>query len=254
MIFEAVCVSHMGRVRFNNEDNFLFDQVVLPVNNRGLSETLTLKSNMETPVCVGVFDGMGGEKYGEDASYIAGVTFRESMKNASGQRPETLLSGACMEANQLICNLTKKRHVRCIGATVAVLYVCEDRVWICNLGDSRIYSLNEAGLSQLSVDHTDAAYLKSRGINKKPSLTQHLGIEPEEMLIEPFVDSREFRVGEKYLLCSDGLTDMVEERVMADILRESDDLKYCAEKLLKLALDNGGRDNTTVILCQIKEI
>lgn len=254
MLFEAICVNHMGRVRFNNEDNFLFNKTVLPIKNRGLDEPLAFSEDMINTICVGVFDGMGGAEYGEEASYLAAVSFRDKIFiEPLTENPEELLVEICTDANQLICNLTKQKRVSCIGTTVAVLYVHDRKIWICNLGDSRIYVLKENGLQQVSVDHTDAAYIRSRGIKKKPQLTQHLGIEPNEMLIEPFIDKYDAQNGDKYLLCSDGLTDMVEESVIESILREGDNLQISAQKLLRLALDNGGKDNTTIILCQIKE-
>ena len=254
MMIEAVCVNHMGKVRCNNEDNFFFDGTVLPTDNRGLPQALTMRRDTASPVCVAVFDGMGGEQFGEEASYIAGNTFRKRILSEDGREPERFLTGVCLEANKLICDFAKEKHVRCTGSTVAVLYAFEDRLWMCNLGDSRVYALSEGNLVQWSVDHTDGSYLQRNGIKKKPVLTQHLGIRPEEMVIEPFVDSRYPLPGEKYLLCSDGLTDMVDERTLEAVLQEKTELRECAEKLLKLALEQGGRDNITIILCQFKDV
>lgn len=254
MIIDAVCVNHMGRIRCNNEDNFFFDGKVLLPDNQGLGQTLVMRKEASEPVCVAVFDGMGGEQYGEEASFIAGNTLRKKLVFEDGCAPERFLAELCTEANQEICNFAKNKHVRCTGSTAAVLYAFEDRLWVCNLGDSRVYAMSEGNLVQWSVDHTDGAYLQKNGIKKKPSLTQHLGILPEEMMIEPFVDSRFPLPDEKYLLCSDGLTDMVDSFAIEAVLQEKTELKVIAEKLLKMALDNGGRDNITIILCQIKDV
>lgn len=254
MIIEAVCISHMGNVRCNNEDNLFFHGKVLATDNQGLSEVLEMRVDADTPVCVAVFDGMGGEQYGEEASFIAGDTLRKRMVLEEGRVPEIFLTKVLLEANQIICDFAKEKRARCVGSTAAMLYAFEDKLWVCNLGDSRVYALSEGELVQWSVDHTDGAYLQKNGIRKKPSLTQHLGIAPEEMMIEPFVDSRFPRADEKYLLCSDGLTDMVEHHVLEAVLKEKVELKQTAQKLLQLALDNGGRDNITMILCRIKDV
>lgn len=254
MIVESVCVSHMGNIRCNNEDNLYFQGTVLATDNKGLTEMLEMRVETSKPVCVAVFDGMGGEQYGEEASFIAADTLRKRIIVEEGRAPEIFLNKVLVEANQIICDFAKEKHARCVGSTAAMLYAFEDRLWVCNLGDSRVYALSEGELVQWSVDHTDGAYLQRNNIHKKPSLTQHLGIEPEEMLIEPFVDSRYPRADEKYLLCSDGLTDMVDSRTLEAVLKERTDLKSTAQKLLQLALENGGRDNITIILCQLKDV
>ena len=254
MIFEAVCMNHMGKVRSNNEDNFFFNGMVLFPDNQGLNRILTMSRETSVPVCVAVFDGMGGEEFGEEASYIAGNLLRERLPREDGSEPENFLTRLCLDANKQVCDFAKEKHVRCTGSTVAALYAFEDRLWICNLGDSRVYALSEGNLIQWSVDHTDGAYLQQNGINKKPALTQHLGIPTEEMMIEPFVDSRYPLPGEKYLLCSDGLTDMVDEKTIEAVLQEKIELEQCAGKLMELALNQGGRDNITLIVCRMTDV
>lgn len=253
MMIEAVCMNHKGKVRCNNEDNLFFDGKVLEPDNQGLNLLLTMKKDTSAPVCVAVFDGMGGEAYGERASNLAGNLFRKRVPLDDGSEPEHFLTQLCLEANDLVCAFAKLNRVRHTGTTAAVLYAFRDRVWVCNVGDSRVYVLKEDKLVQWSVDHTDGFYLQQNGIRKKPSLTQYLGIPTEEMMIEPFVDSREAVPGEKYLLCSDGLTDMVDEKTMEALLREETDLAKCAEKLMEVALNQGGKDNITLILCRVSD-
>lgn len=94
--------------------------------------------------------------------------------------------------------------------------------------------------------------MKANGItNRKPYLTQFLGIDPEELRIEPFIQSGYYQAGDRYLLCSDGLTDMVDQDVIGEVLIQHEYPEDCAENLKKLALENGGRDNITVIVIDV---
>lgn len=257
MIIEAACVGNMGKVRGNNEDNFYFRGQWMEPEENGLEDILLLRESAEKPVCVAVFDGMGGEQRGEEASYFAAVTLSEMVKKEAQSKDEVTdwLNVFCKEANRRICQRMDETGVKRMGSTAAILYAYEDRLWMCNIGDSRVYGLCEGNLLQWSVDHTDAAFLQTSGIQKrKPCLTQHLGIRPQEMVIEPFVDSRLPRAEEKYLLCSDGLTDMVTTEEIEYILKKKTDVKNCAGELMELALARGGRDNITIIVCKISDV
>ena len=86
---------------------------------------------------------------------------------------------------------------------------------------------------------------------KKAPLIQYLGMDPEEILIEPFIAKGDLKKGDQYLLCSDGLTDMLTNFEIADIMLNSPDAATCAENLIRAALEHGGRDNITVIVCRI---
>ena len=107
----------------------------------------------------------------------------------------------------------------------------------------------EGQIVQLSEDHVERREGKS---TRKAPLTQHLGIDPEEYLIEPYIAFRKYRSGDVYLVCSDGLTDMVPEEEIGRILRTGS-LTDAAAALRDRALENGGRDNVTVLLCRIEK-
>jgi len=245
---EGACACHIGKVRLNNEDNFYFDSKILPPVNSGAAEMLSMRQLLMHPVCFAVFDGMGGEKHGEQAAYIAAKTLAEQLRDCAAA-PSELLTASCEIANDRICVRSAECGGDRIGSTAAILYVHGDHLWLCNIGDSRIYRLRDDIFTQRSQDHTDALF----GARKQsPMLTQHLGIFPHEMLIEPYLAEEDISAGDRYLICSDGLTDMVADDEIALCLRECDCVKNCVDSLMKRALERGGRDNITVVVCEVK--
>lgn len=186
---------------------------------------------------------MGGEERGEVASYIAA-------KNAAaleiGKDAVTDLSKFCNKTNIDICNYASENEVSAMGTTAAMLAFTDRGITLCNIGDSRIFRFCDGVLEQISTDHiTTAAF----GV--KPPLSQNLGIPPTELIIEPYFAQGLYNDGDIYLICSDGLTDMVTTEQIAEVLASKSIGETCTE-LLEKALANGGRDNTTIILCKIE--
>src|SRR5699024_8359480 len=108
-------------------------------------------------------------------------------------------------------------------------------------------------INQISVDHTDQfLFAKQDRLKRKPRLTQHLGIDPEEMIVEPYIAEIKFQKEDLFLLCSDGLTDMLDENEIKEVLHDNSTVASQTEILIQRALRNGGRDNITVILCKIE--
>jgi len=245
---KAACLCHTGRVRLNNEDNFYFDGELLPMVNAGTPELLCISRQIAEQVCFGVFDGMSGEKNGEQAAYIAAHIMKEQL-NAPAADPGRLLEYVCRSANDRICSTSAKNSGERMGSTAAMLFFYEEDVWMCNIGDSRVYRMRNGELVQLSVDHTG---LPIGARKRSPVLTQHLGILPREMLIEPYIVKEAFREGDRYLICSDGLTDMLADDQIASCISTYVCTRDCVDSLVKKALENGGRDNITVIVCNIE--
>ena len=237
-----VCVSDIGRLRKINQDNFIADGEYLRQHEAKM-EPLRGRFEGGAPLFVGIFDGMGGEECGEVASLLAAET--AASVTVGEDTVETLLS-FCDRANQKICDYAEANHVESMGTTGAMLLFTEDGITLCNIGDSRIFRYAEGGLSQISVDHT-APYL----VGGKPPLSQNLGIPPEEMRIEPYVAKGQYTDQDIFLICSDGLTDMVSNEEISRILAEND-LEAAEQELLSAALQNGGRDNVTIILCKVR--
>lgn len=247
---EAACGCSIGRQRSNNEDNFLFLGHYLPQENNGLDRVLTGRRQLKEHVFFAVFDGMGGEAYGEEAAWIAAKTLRTGVEQPEGQPVD--LEAVCQEANREICAQARWRSVGLEGTTVAILAIYRREAQVVNLGDSKVFLLRNGKLSQLSVDHTDQALLRAQEItSRKPRLTQHLGIEPEDMVLQPTVSQITIRPKDRFLLCTDGLTDMVETEEIRNILWAQEPAGAVVEQLIGRALENGGRDNITVICCQV---
>lgn len=248
----AACGCNMGRVRTNNEDNFCFNGMVLQAENRGLRDVLFSSGRLDRPFCAGVFDGMGGEAFGEEAAYLAAQTLKEKIAQPVGGAAEILLD-ACREANERLCAQARGRAVSVIGATMTALWLEGEQAFLLNLGDSKAFLFRGESLEQISVEHTDRARLEKLGITtRKPRLTQHLGIDPAELVLEPALWRGRATKGDRFLLCSDGLTDMVPESGIAETLLRQTDPSECVRALINTALSNGGRDNVTVVVCDIR--
>lgn len=248
----AACAVNTGKIRGNNEDNLYFNGFILPQENMGHERIMTCGGTLRTPVCFGVFDGMGGEARGEEASYLAAKTLKDVVEN-NGAGTQTILR-ALDKSNLAICEASDWYREGLMGSTAVTLCVDSEQAHVCNLGDSRAYLLRAERLRQLSEDHTDRALLEACGVkNRRPRLTQHLGIPPAELTLEPHCASIEIRPGDRFLLCSDGLTDMVQVAELEQILRIGSDAASIAAILMKAALQNGGRDNITIIVCEITE-
>lgn len=250
---KAACMCHPGKVRMNNEDNFYFAGVYLKEKNNGLSNIITISKNSSMTVCYGVFDGMGGEASGEKAAYIAAKSFAGNISAKKNGISKQWLVDACLKMNEEVCAESQKHDYIRMGSTVAIIGFEEDKAYTCNLGDSKIFLFRNDSLEQLSYDHTDARILKEYGIRaRKPSLTQHLGIHPSEMILEPYCKEISINSGDKYLICSDGLTDMVGLNELHKVLNEVEMTEKAVSTLQQKALENGGKDNITIILIEVK--
>lgn len=197
------------------------------------------------------FDGMGGESCGEMAAFLAAEACGEHFKTAKdGIRndPEEFLNEICESMNQAICDYGRTNKINSMGTTAALLAFAEDAVYSCNLGDSRIYKSDREKFYQISQDH-----VLGRSLFGKAPLTQYLGMEEENLQLEPSISRQEIKIGDRFLLCSDGITDMLSDGEIADILSRDIPVAKTVEILVDRALKKGGRDNITVVLCEIME-
>lgn len=245
---EAACGCHIGKIRKNNEDNFYFDGQFLEQDHLGLENTASFETRAKNGMCIAVFDGMGGENFGEAASFSAARHLQQTVTTPKGRFvwARKHLENMAFGMNHAV---TEAKHALCtdrMGTTMVMLYFTPRHVYACNVGDSRAYRLRNGNIQQLSKDHVER-----HPTRKKTPLTQHLGIDPEDMIIEPHIVKSELRKGDQYLLCSDGLTDMLTDFEIFELMQKSDNTKVCVDTLIHAALDRGGRDNITVIACSI---
>ena len=246
LFLDAACMCSVGKVRKNNEDNFFFDNRCLPEVNSGLRNPAVLRTALLKELCVAVFDGMGGANFGESAAFAAAECLkRQTWRLTDFFIPEKrFLRDLCVKANEAVAEKKKELQTEQMGTTMAALYFTHRYVYVCNLGDSRAYRLRDGEFLQLSQDHVAP---RENGERKSP-LTQYLGIDPEEYRLEPFVAKGELHGGDRFLLCSDGLTDMLTNAEIDGIMETTPD-----RKRTEAALAAGGRDNVTVIVCAITQ-
>jgi PPM family protein phosphatase len=209
------------------------------------------------PVFV-VADGMGGAQAGEVAARIAVDAFSHGLPD-SGSAEERLASRV-QEANQRIWEQSRTRREQAgMGTTLTAAYLEDSELAIAHVGDSRAYLFRDGSLRRLTQDHSLVDELVRRGKLTEEQAAEHpqrsiitraLGAEPT---VEVDTWTYPVRPGDVILLCSDGLTSMVPEERVEEILRASVDLKVAAQQLIDEANSAGGRDNITVVLSRIED-
>ncbi|MFM7252299.1 MAG: Stp1/IreP family PP2C-type Ser/Thr phosphatase [Ilumatobacteraceae bacterium] len=232
--------THTGMVREANEDNYVAE-----------------------PMVFAVADGMGGHAAGEVASEIAADRLRARLKD--GAASVDLMVAAVVEANAAIFQAAHSdSSQRGMGTTVVALAALvgpafPTRLVLANVCDSRAYLFRDGILKRISVDHSYVQELVSTGHitehearthPRRNIVTRALGIEPTvkvDTWVLPLVR------GDRYLLCSDGLVDEVDDLDISIILEQESDQQAAADRLVAKANDNGGHDNTSVIVIDVLE-
>ncbi len=226
------CRSDVGLVRSHNEDSFL----------------------VRTPLFV-VSDGMGGHAAGEVASSIA----VETVGAQAPAEPDDILLGAAIEAanRAVIKGAEEGRGKPGMGCTVSAVLIKGDRMAIAHVGDSRVYLLHEGRIVRITHDHSfveelvDAGQITEDEARVHPSrsvITRALGSDPEMYADHYTLD---VRTGDRVILCSDGLSSMVDDREIELLTVSSASPQAAADKLVSAALTAGGADNVTVLVVDI---
>jgi protein phosphatase len=244
---EYAVLCDTGLVRSKNQDNFWCMGEFLENENDGLAEPIAGTADAKGFPAFAVFDGMGGEQQGEVAAYLAARSFDIIYKEGDKSDIKQFLLDACTGMNKAICLHIEEQQLRYSGSTAAILMLGKKEIYVCNIGDSRVYQFNNGELTQISHDHSEISFT-----SRKPALTQSLGISEAEFVIAPYVAKGAYESGDKYLICSDGLTDMLTDEEISQTMSENNDVVECAEALLQKALESGGNDNITIILCEIR--
>jgi serine/threonine protein phosphatase PrpC len=206
-----------------------------------------------------VADGMGGAQAGEVASRIAVETFQPGLADAS--HPELELAALARAANARIHELSHTHAEQAgMGTTLTAAYVGEQEVALAHVGDSRAYCLRDGELLRLTDDHSLVDELMRQGRLTPEEAVEH----PQRSVITRAlgpegtveVDTRSFRAraGDVYLLCSDGLTTMISEELIAATLIAHPRLHDAGEALIAAANQAGGRDNITVVLIRLEDV
>ncbi len=244
-------ITDKGKIRSNNEDNFSLDGLYLPENTKNMKKPLQLQKGMAEKVLLAIFDGIGGNSYGEKASYVAAKAMEEQYSLIEGSKVENeaFYVQTCRKMNQEVCKL-QKEYCSNMGTTVSSLFWNNGTLTVCNAGDSPIFMLKEGKLIRIYEEHTNRKLYEKLMIDRKPELTQNIGINEEEMIICPYIHTIELEGINSFLISSDGLTDMVTDKRIEEILLMDSAQEEKISLLLNEALQNGGRDNITIILMQ----
>lgn len=212
-----------------------------------------------------VSDGMGGHRGGAIASEIIAEdlppmieTKLDQLKSHSSRAVRSLLKKAVAEqSRQLRMEGTSESGYKEMGATIAVALIVGERVYIANLGDSRAYRFRRGKLRQLSKDHSVISELLEDGQIRpdevehhvaRGQITRYVGMEEKA---RPYVRSFPLKGGDRLLLCTDGLTDLVNDSRIAAILDEKSDCQAACEALVEAANAAGGADNVTVVVTDL---
>lgn len=229
-------LTNKGKTRKENQDCLLLARYKSNDNDFFTSGTISTDS---LP-CFAVFDGVGGGQCGREASDLAAEVLLS--KKGAGSLLETFY-----DINIAIEKFIQDNSLFTMGTTAAAIVFGENTAEICNIGDSGIYCFYQNRMVRLFENHSIQI-----GTAGKRYLTQYLGIGQEEMQIEPFSQMVKLCSGYRFLLCSDGLTDLVSEAEIAEIVSEDSAADAC-KRLFEQAMTNGGNDNISIIIADVTE-
>ena len=256
MRLQAAVLSNAGKVREKNEDNFYFNGEFMPAVNQGMDAHQEWVF-LEKPALFGVFDGMGGYAAGERASNMTAQAADRLWQDWDRTgTPADLMERICMEANSVVCDAMEAEHGRRMGSTASMLMFDNEQYHVCNIGDSPIFLLRQGKLWEISMEHTERWTCEKVTGQKAPPkkkfrLTQNIGIFEDEMAIEPYCSDGPIQMGDVFLICSDGVTDMLDQEQVQEILSKPLPTGEMIRQLLAGALEAGGKDNITAICLRV---
>lgn len=258
----VVAQTHAGMTGKNNEDRYAIT-------------SFQLSEDDLTPVLFAVVaDGIGGHRAGEVAAELAVDHICQVVAESDGHRPKKILERAIHEASEAIADhASSSAEKKGMGATCACVLVIGDKLYTATVGDSRIYLLREGRIQQLTTDHTWVQEAIEKNILTPEQAREHPNVHVIRRYLgspdPPEVDFRlrlydseadamaegnqgmQVRPGDTFLICSDGLTDLVWNDEIAETIRAKPSLKSAAQELIDTANQRGGHDNTTIVLVNV---
>ncbi len=257
---EVAALTHPGERRKHNEDRY------------SVSSYRTEADGQPVLLAI-VADGIGGHQAGEVASEITVERIRERLAASDGEQPLDVLRGAAMEASKAVFEASQETPERTgMGSTVAIAWILGDRLYTASAGDSRLYLLRGRRLRQISQDHTWVQEALDRGIISPAQAEDHPNLHvlrryvggPKDL--EPdlrlWLSEREgdeaarnnqglrLEAGDRILLCSDGLTDLVDDKELEAALR-SQSPRQAVQTFIDQARARGGHDNITAVVISL---
>lgn len=256
----VAALTHPGMKGKNNEDRF------------GVA-AFKLSNQPSPPILLAILsDGIGGHRAGEIASELAVNTISQFATNSDGQNPRYILEQAIVYASaQIYHQAQSNREQAGMGATCACAWIAGDQLYTATVGDSRIYLMRGGKIMQISTDHTWIQEALDYGIIQPDQVNNH----PNAHVIRRYLGSPtppevDFRIrlpamdgdnnqglfllpGDRLLLCSDGLTDLVNnDEILTEFEKES--LEEAGQRLVDLANERGGHDNITLVAIHVPEV
>ena len=239
-------ITDPGKLRSNNEDTF----IAQPVLNKHF-------------IAACVIDGVGGYEGGEVAADLAHGAILTSLRNAKGDDIKTMMKQALSEANEAIYKekqVSKVNGQMACVLTLALADLANNKFFYAHVGDTRLYLLRDNSLVKVTHDHSFVGFLEDSGRLSEEAAMRHpkrneinkaLGFDAQ-IGTGDYIETGEspFLPGDLILLCSDGLTDMVDNSTITAVLRTSKNLSFKGKALINAANDAGGKDNITVVLVQ----
>lgn len=237
----AYAITDIGLVRTNNQD-YAFAQTDKVGN---------------FPNLFVVADGMGGHKAGDLASRIATETVVATIQEQSGSNTIQIMVNAIQTANERVLEKARESEdYNGMGTTIVLATIMEKMLYVANVGDSRLYVINENEIEQITRDHSlveemvvsgQIARNEARTHEKKNIITRAIG--GTEKLMADYFDVR-LRDGDRVLMCTDGLSNMLDDEEIRKIVTEEKDIRNVAEHLVEAAKLQGGKDNIGIVLIE----
>ena len=242
-MFSFYAVTDTGKVRSNNEDSYF------------------IPSDESMPMLCMVADGMGGYNCGEVASAMAVDCFVETFySNYSMNDPASSLLTACDKANKAVYIAAKSdEQYKKMGTTLVSCMLMDESCMFLNVGDSRGYAYSSGGLRRITRDHSAVQEYVDEGIitaeeakihPQRNIITRAIGT---EAYVEADVFSYDLSQGDIILLCSDGLTEMLDDVEIEKIISNGENIAGIGDELIARALENGGVDNVTAVLIKYEK-
>ncbi len=204
-----------------------------------------------------VADGMGGHNAGDYASRFCVEFFKQKIEESELEAPVTLIETAIRETNEALRRIAREQtELEGMGTTFVAATIFDKEMYVANVGDSRLYVIGKL-IRQVTEDHSLVeAMVKTGELNRceakvhpnKNIITRAIGANDT---VEPDFFEVSLEEGDTVLMCSDGLTNMLEDETIERIIRENEDPEKAAATLVKCANENGGKDNIAIVIIKV---
>ena len=249
----AGLISDIGKKRLENQDNFSFGKLINADRKEHIEKEL---KGQRLPQAYAIMDGMGGEKLGAQASLEAAGFFSSIYKDiltelnkADKKRKEQIFEELIYTLNNRVRKMASEHKVKQSGTTLAAIFFTESKAYVLSVGDSEVFLIREGHISRLNkLDSLTITVDDESGGKRsiKGGLSQFLGMDTAEYGFHLNIKELELENKDSFLICSDGLTDYVSNAEIAEIVYEYE-LMDSIKILLGLAMERGGKDNTTIL-------